>query len=117
MPLDGSGADEELGADLGVRQAPDGEARDVLLLRRELIAGVVSALADCLAGRKQLVLGAPREPFGADLVEHLMCRAQLLARVRSALLAPQPLAVEQVPASELESQPRASETRDRLAVP
>jgi hypothetical protein len=46
MPLDGAGADEELGADLRVRSAGDGESRDVLLLRCELIAGVVAEV-DC----------------------------------------------------------------------
>jgi hypothetical protein len=35
VPFDGSGADEELRADLGVRQSLTSELRDLLFLRRE----------------------------------------------------------------------------------
>src|SRR5690242_19354569 len=55
MPFDRARAQEQLGADLGVRAPIAGEARDLLLLRRELVARVVAALADLLAGREQLV--------------------------------------------------------------
>ena len=84
MPLDGAGADEELGADLRVRPAGDGEPRDVLLLRRELVARVVPPLADGLAGREQFVARALAEPVRADRAEQLVRRAQLLARVDAA---------------------------------
>src|SRR3954454_24922514 len=50
VPFDGAWADEELGADLRVGPAGEREPRDVLLLRRELIARVVRALADRLTG-------------------------------------------------------------------
>ena len=51
VPLDCAEADEELGPDFRVRAAGEGESGDVLLRRGELVAGVVSALADGLAGR------------------------------------------------------------------
>jgi hypothetical protein len=52
MPLDGVGADEKLGADFRVRSARQGESRNMLLLRCQLITGVVSAFANRLAGRE-----------------------------------------------------------------
>src|SRR5262245_50799452 len=101
MPLDRAGADEELGTDLRVRAAGDREARNVLLVRREVVAGVVATLADRRAGREQLVARAFGETMRADRAEHLMRDPQLLARVRSAAFAAQPLAVEQMAAGEL----------------
>src|SRR4051812_42501212 len=116
MPLDGAGTEEELGADLRIRPAGERQPRDVLLLRCELIAGVVSALADRLTGREQLVSRALGKPFSADRLEHVMRAAQLLARVGAAALAAQPLSVQQTPARELQAQARPSEALDRLAV-
>src|SRR3954454_24819367 len=106
MPLDGPGAEEELGADPSVGVSGEGETRDVLLLRGQVVAGVVAALADGLAGREQLVPGAFSERVRAAGVEYLVGAAQVLARVRAAALAAQPLSIEQVPARELEAQAR-----------
>src|SRR6516164_4548046 len=73
MPLDGMDADEEFGADFLVRPAGQGESRNVLLLRCELIAGVVVALADRRAGREQFVSRALGETVRADRAEHVIC--------------------------------------------
>src|SRR5262249_2185049 len=88
VPLDGARADEELGTDLRVRAAGDREPRDVLLLRREVVARVVGALADRLAGREQLVTRPLGEAVRAHRDELLVRGAQLLARVRAAARAP-----------------------------
>src|SRR6478752_2049194 len=53
VPLDGARAEEELGADLRVRPPLAREEGDVLLLGRELVAGVLAALAHLLAGGEQ----------------------------------------------------------------
>ena len=59
------------------------------------------ALAHLLAGGQQLAAGALGERLRAHRGEHLVGRAQLLARVDAAVLAAQPLAVEQVGAGEV----------------
>src|ERR671910_463941 len=46
MPFDRAGADEETGPDLRVGQSVTGEAGDLLLLRRELVARLGGALSD-----------------------------------------------------------------------
>ena len=58
VPLDGARTEEELGADLRVRATVASEPSDLLLLGRQLVAGVVAPLADLLAGGQQLVPGA-----------------------------------------------------------
>src|SRR5215469_18119940 len=116
MPFDGARADEQFGADLRVRSARDGESRDVLLLRCEVIASVVSALADGLTGREQFVSRALGEAVRTDRGERVMRGAQLLARIDSAAFAPQPFPVEQLPAGEFHAQAGTSEQRDRVAV-
>src|SRR6516165_4736941 len=116
MPLDRAGADEQLGADLRVRSARERQSRDVLLLRGELVAGVVRALPDRLAGREQLVACAVGEPVRADRAEDIVRDTQLRARVQAASFPAQPLAVEQLPSHKLGPQARAAEVRVRVAV-
>src|SRR4051812_24705975 len=65
VPLDGPRAEVELGADLGIRVPFARESRDVLLLRRELVARLAGAPAHLRAGRVQLVAGALGEGAGA----------------------------------------------------
>ena len=60
--------------------------------------------------------GALGERLHADRGEQVVGGAQLRARVDAAILAAQPLAVEQVRAGELGTQPRAAEPLDRLAI-
>src|SRR3954447_11664272 len=69
VPFDGARAEEELGADLRVRPPVAREPGDVLLLRGELVARVVAALAHLLAGGQQLVAGTFGEPRGAHRQE------------------------------------------------
>jgi hypothetical protein len=54
MPLDVAWADTELAADFLVRPAGERQPCNLLLRRCELLAGVVSRLADRLAAREQL---------------------------------------------------------------
>src|SRR6516225_1208456 len=58
VPLDCACADEQLGADLWVRQAITREPGDLLLLRRELVARPGAAFPHLLAGCHQLTAGA-----------------------------------------------------------
>ena len=116
VPLDGAGAEEELGADLGVRPAVAGELGDVLLLGGELVAGVVAALADLLAGGQQLVPRTLGESLRAHREQRLARDPQLLARIDAPALTAQPLPVEQARACELDADARAGEAIDRLAV-
>src|SRR3954447_4069855 len=46
MPLDRAGAEEQLGADLRVGEPVAGQARDLILLRGELVAHLRAARAD-----------------------------------------------------------------------
>ena len=95
----------------------DGEPRDVLLLRREVVAGVVA----CACGpsrRSRAARGArARRTRRAPIASNSSCAVRSCSRASDpAALAAQPLAVEQVPARELHAQARAAEARDRLAV-
>src|SRR2546430_5847140 len=93
-----------------------GEPRDLLLLRGELAARLVTPLAHLLAGREQLAAGALGECVGAKADEHLIGGAELFARVHPAVLTPQPLAVDQVRAGDLRPERRAAEASDRLEI-
>src|SRR3954469_1073115 len=84
VPLDGAGAEEELGADLRVRASFARQASDLLLLRRELVARVVAALAHPFACGQQLVPGALGESVGAHRQERFAGDAQLLTRIDAA---------------------------------
>src|ERR687898_1034437 len=116
VPLDGAGAEEELSADLGVRPTVAGELGDVLLLRSELVAGVIAALADLLAGGQQLVPRTLGESLRAQREQHLARDPQLLARIDTSPLTAQPLPVEQARACELDADARVGEAIDRFAV-
>src|SRR3954465_5872796 len=94
--LDRSGADEELGADLGVGAAVDREPGDLLLLRRQLVERLRRALADALARREQLATGALGERLCPHATERVVRRTQLRPRVHTAALATKPLAVQQL---------------------
>src|SRR5919107_964960 len=59
--FDGAAADEQARADLRVREAVAGKARDLGLLRGELVAGLDRALADARARGLQLASGPLRE--------------------------------------------------------
>jgi len=63
------------------------------LLRREFYRRPELALADALARRGKLALGATGKGLGAHRGEHVVRRPQLGPRVHPPLLAAQPLAV------------------------
>ena len=100
--LDGAGADEQTGADLGVREAVARELRDLRFLGGELVTGLARAFASRLADGEQLAFRARGERLGAHRREHLLGGAQLVTGVASAFVAPQPFAEEQVGTGQLE---------------
>src|SRR5262249_36540305 len=116
VPLDGAWAEEELRADLGIRQPVPGEPGDLLLLRRELVPRVVAAPAHLLASRKKLVPGPLRESLGSHRHECLVCVPELLAGVRTAVLTAQPFAVEQLGPGEVRAEAGSPKAVDCLAI-
>lgn len=116
MPFDCARAEEQPRADVRVRNTLAGESRDLPLLGCQIVPRLHGSLADLLARRKKLCMRAIRERLHPDRDEHLVSRAQLLARVDSATLAAQPLAVEQVPTRELGPEAGAGEQFDRVSV-
>src|SRR3989440_6852835 len=69
VPLDRARAEEELRADLLICLPVRGEPRDLLLLRGELAACLVTPFAHLLAGREQLAARALGECVGAEANE------------------------------------------------
>src|SRR6202023_1969399 len=59
VPFDRARGQEQLRADLRIRQAIAGQPGDLLLLRRELVARLDTALSRLLAAGQQVALGAP----------------------------------------------------------
>src|SRR5580700_4173977 len=99
--LDRAGTDEQPGTDLRIGQAVPGQPGDLRLLGSQLAGSLHGALAGGLAGGRQLAAGPLSERRDAHRIQHAVRGAQLLARVNTAALAAQPLAVEQVSAGEL----------------
>jgi hypothetical protein len=89
---------------------------DLRLLRGELAAHVVCALARLLAGSEQLTGGALSECFGAHCREQLVHFAQRLARLDPPVLAAKPLPVEEMCSSEFHAHTRAGKPPGRFAV-
>jgi hypothetical protein len=116
VPFHGPGAQEEHASDLGVRKPVARKAGNLALLRCEVAARLVLALAHRFAGCKQLAAGALAECLHAELGEHVVRDAKLVARVDSAALAPQPLSIEEMGPRELASQTGEAQVLDGLAV-
>src|SRR4051812_34183056 len=116
MPLNGPRAEEEPRTDLRIRQAIAGQACDLPLLRGQVVAGLDRPLAHLLACRLKLFTCALGEPLHPDRDEHFVGAAQLLARVDPAVLAAQPLSVEQMSPGELGTKPGPCQSLDRLAM-
>src|SRR5690242_18195101 len=114
--LDGARADEQQGGYLRVRASLGREPGDLRLLRGELVDRLDGTLAHRLAGGRKLALSALGERSRAHSAEHLVGRAQLLARVDAAVFATQPLAVQKAAAREFERRAAAREALDRFAV-
>src|SRR5262249_24079374 len=114
--LDRARADEQLRADLGVRESVASQQRDLQFLGGQGVARVRGPAARGLTGRGQLAARPLRERFGPDAAEALVRGAQNLARVGATVLAPEPLAVHELTARELDGRVTAREPLDRLAV-
>ena len=93
-----------------------GEASDLRLLRREVVAGLVDAFAGTRTGREQLDSGPVGEAVGAHRLEGVACRLELFAGVAAPLLSPEPLAVDQLGARELQPRAACLQLGDRLVV-
>src|SRR4029453_16658226 len=104
VPLDGTRADEQFGADLRVAAPVPGQAGDELFLRGEHGPRVLAALAYGLTGRLQLVPGTVGESVHAHHGEHVVRGSQMLPGIGTPAPAPQPFAIEQVRAGELRAQ-------------
>ena len=92
------------------------KAGDLRLLRRQLTKGVDGASAGMLAGRFQLDACALGERLHAEVGEEVVRRPQLPACIDASALTSQPLAVEEVSASEIDGHPRPTESFDRLDI-
>ena len=114
--LGGAGADEELRTDLWVGVACGRQASDLRLLCREDVVRVHGALPHRLARRLELEAGPPGERLRPEPAEHVVRRAQVLAGVHPPLLAPEPLAVHEVGAGEVDGDAGLPEAVDRLLV-
>src|SRR4051812_1447813 len=96
MPLDCAGAEEQLGRDLGVREAVLGQPRDLRLLGGEYIARFSGPFAGLLARGLQLATGALGERLHVHCSEHFVSCAELLASRSTTSDSAKPLAVQQV---------------------
>ena len=116
VPFDRARGQEQLRADLRVRQAGAGQPGDLLLLRRELVARIGVSLSHLLARGDQFPARALGERLHAHRCELIMGGTELGARVDAPLPAAQPLPVQQMGAGELRTQPGPAQPADRLAV-
>src|SRR5262245_59272215 len=109
MPLDRSRTQEELCADLRVCVARGGETGDLGLLRSQVAARLVNALADRLAGGHQFAPCSIREGGGTEPSELLVGLAELIAGIDTTGLTTKPFAVEQPSTSKPEPCMRLAE--------
>jgi hypothetical protein len=116
VPLDGAGTEEEPRTDLRVRQAVASEPGDVPLLRSQFVTRLVGPPADLLARGQQLLARALGERVDSHRRELIVGGAELGARVDSAILAAQPLAVEQVRARQVHAHLGSSEVVECLPI-
>ena len=96
MPFDRASAEEELRADLRIRQAVPRQRGDLLLLWSELIARDVATPSHVLSCGDQFAARTFSERLHPYRHEHVVSCMQLLARVDASAFATQPLAVEQM---------------------
>lgn len=85
-------------------------------LRSELVARLLAAPANLLAGCQQFAAGALSERFHADRGKKIVGRTQLFARIDASPFASQPFAVQQTRASEFRTDSRAAQAVDGFAV-
>src|SRR3954453_8525859 len=101
MPLDRAWAQEQSGTDLRIRQSIAGEPGDQPLLCGEVVARLDGPLAHLLSRGKELTPRPLGERVHPDRREMVVGGTELDTRVAAAILAAQPLAVEQLSPSEL----------------
>src|ERR1700677_872377 len=106
---DGGGADEQLRGDLRVGGAFAGGAGDQGFLRGQGVGRLDGVLPGVPAGCPQLDTRPFGKRRGADRVKDLIRAAELIAGVAPALLAAQPLTVDQVSAGEIHPQAGTAE--------
>src|SRR4029453_8420136 len=111
-----AGAEKEASADLGVREPVAGEPCDLTLLIGAPGARFGDPLPHLLARRQELTPGALGERLHADRGELVVGGSKVGAGVDPAILAAQPLAVEQVSPGELGAQSCPPQVLDRLSV-
>src|SRR3954469_19508011 len=116
MPLDGPRAEKESRTDLGIREALAGQRRDLSLLRGQVVARLDRPLAHRLASRLKLSACASGESLHPDRRELVVGGMELHTCVDPAVLAAQPLPVEQMSAGELGTKPGPCQSLDRLAM-
>jgi hypothetical protein len=116
VPFDGAGADEEPGADVLVGEFLANQPDDMGLLGGSWPSIATLRVRAVPPGRLQFTGGALGECLRAHHGEHVVGGAQAVARINSSALAAQPLAVEQVAASQFPANPGAFEALDRLQV-
>src|SRR5262249_29476447 len=83
MPLDGMRADEQLRADLLIRQTVTGEPRDLCLLGGQLITRTDRLLAHLFSGGDQLSAGPLAERLRSHRRVHVVGTIELLAGVQT----------------------------------
>src|SRR5258708_16856544 len=111
-----AGADEQLLGDVAVGRAVGGQVRDAGLLGSEVEFGLRGPRPGFFAGGAQFTSRLFGEAGRAHGVEHVLGGAELASRVAPSFGAPQPLAVQQVRAGEIEGSFAAPELADRLQV-
>lgn len=116
VPFDGAGADEHLGADLGVREIVAGQPGDLRLLCGELPECLGCPSANCLASGEQFAAGTLGKSFCPDAAERVMGKVKLLAGFQAPVRATQPFAVQELSTGEVDGDPGPGEALDRLSV-
>src|SRR5580692_1518900 len=116
VPFDRARGQEQLGADLWIGTTVPRQPGDLGLLGGQRGGDFGVALAYRLASGEQFAACALGERFHADRGEHVVGRAQLLARVDAPALAAQPLPVQQMRAGEIWAQLRPAQPVDCLAI-
>ena len=100
--LHGALADEQASGDFPISEAFRRQPGDLGFLRGELGYRIRCARADAFAGRFELDPGSVTEGLHPEFAEEAESRAQLDARVEVPALPPQPFAVEQLRARQLD---------------
>ena len=93
-----------------------GESGDLCLLGCEHAARLVGALARGLTGGPELATCSLGKGLGSEDAEHVVGCSQLFARVDAPVFAPEPFAVDEVRAGELDADSGAFEPLDRIPV-